>query len=377
MRRLALRHAGWILVAGCSGGGGPVDDPPAVAPGAGFASGTILVVASEGTDRSLAVLSLDTATGEAGILPGSPADLGIAITDAESLAADPPRRRVFFGSNLDGRIAVFDLDAAGRVVPAPGSPFLVERPGVGAIQVSPDGASIYVGYQGGTILSRYAVDAMGSLTLAQSIPAGGGSYVETMLLLGDVLYVGFQTSSDIKGFELDAQGAFTGTLVADVPTNARPDYLRALGATLYCSLATDGSVDAFAIAADGSLARLAGAPYRFPGITQFELIAIEPGGARIAVGAEKPTASLGLFTVNGDGSLAPAGDVFVLHDRKGGPEKLDFSADGRFLYLCDHVGEGLYVLDVVGDTPRFAAVPRYDLPGRQVDLLRFELPVAP
>jgi len=365
---------------GCSSdAGGPVALPVALAPLAPFASDTLLVVSSEDTSESLAVLALDTATGEVGLLPDSPASLGVTVGDAETLAADPARRRVFFGSNKGDGIAVVDLDGAGRPVPVTGSPFASESTGVSVIQAAPTGDLIYVGYHATNLLSRYSVSAGGSLTLEQSITTDTNGHVETMLLVDDVLYVGFESSSRIVGYRLDGTGAFAAgpQVVADVLTNARPDYLRRIGDKLYCSLAADGSVDAFAIEADGSLTRLAGAPYAYPGIGAFELIAVQPGGARIAVGAETPSAAIGVYLVNPDGSLAPAGEPLILHERKGGPEGMAFSADGRFLFVCDHVGIGLYVLELSGDLLEFSPTPRYRLPGRQIDILRLDLPAIP
>ena len=375
-----------FFAVGCSGSGGPqgpVADPPAAAPLAGFASGSILVVSSEATAQSLAVLSLDAATGEVGLLPGSPADLGVPITDAETLAADPSQRRVFFGSNTNGRIAVFELDAMGTPVPVAGSPFSAERTGVSVIKASATGSTIYVGYHFENIISRYDVGAAGALTLAQTISTGANRHVETMILIGDVLYIGFESTSRIVGYQIDGLEAFATdaqgvpTAVADVATNQRPDFLATIGDKLYCSLAQDSSIDAFTVESDGSLTRLAGAPYAFPGIGLFELIAIQPGGNLIAVGGERPSAAMGLYAVNADGSLTPAGAPFVIHNRKGGPEGLVFSADGRFLYVCDHVGQGLYVFDVSGGFLNAAATPRYALPGRQIDVIRLDLAVSP
>ena len=104
----------------------PVADPPAVVPLAGFASSSLFVVSSEDTVDGIAVLSLDVGTGEVGLLPGSPANFGVEIGDAETLAADPIARRVFLGSSINGLIAVFELDARGVPTQVAGSPFTAE-----------------------------------------------------------------------------------------------------------------------------------------------------------------------------------------------------------------------------------------------------------
>ncbi|MDH3591084.1 MAG: lactonase family protein, partial [Planctomycetota bacterium] len=324
----------------------------------------------------------NSTTGVLGLLPGSPADVGISIGDVETLAADAALRRVFFGSNESGRIAVVQIGDDGAPAPVAGSPFEAEQGSISVIKVSPTGQNLYVGYHAANLISRYTVDPTGALTLVQTISTGGRERVETMVLLGDVLYVGFLGSSSIIGIRLDGEafevdGLGAPVLAADVPTNTRPDYLVALGARLYCSLANDGSVDAFDVGADGSLTRIAGAPYRFDGIGLFELIAVQPGGGLLAVGAETPSGAAALFTINADGSLTPTGEAFVLHDRRGGPEGLTFSADGRFLYVCDHVGQGLYAFDVTGGTLAAAVPPRYELPGKQIDIVRLDVAVAP
>ena len=83
------------------------------------------------------------------------------------------------------------------------------------------------------------------------------------------------------------------------------------------------------------------------------------------------------YTVNSDGTLTPAGDALILHDHKGGLEGMFFSADGSFLFVCDHIGQGLYVFEITGSTIGFAATPRYELPSRQIDVLRLDVAVSP
>ena len=357
------------------------DGPLPIVPAQGFASGTVFVVSSEGTAESLAALSMDTNTGRLGMLPGSPFDPGIVIGDVETLASDPSRRRVFFGGD-GGALGVFDIDTIGRLIQVTGSPFAAERGTPSVIKTSPTGDMIYVGHHSESIISRYTVDGAGNLALAQTISTAPASHVETMLQIGDVLYVGFLNNSQIVGYQLDSTGVFTvdGMLnpitVANVTTNVRPDYLNAIGDKLYISLANDGSIDAFQIETNGDLTRLAGAPYKFPGIGLYELIAVRPGGTHIAVGAELPP-TVALYSVNGDGSLTPSGQPVTLHSGQGGPEGMAFSADGRFLYVCDHIGGGLYAFEITNDVLGFAPEARYELPGGQIDVLRLDIDVTP
>ncbi len=346
---------------------------------------SVLIVTSEGTPLSIALLGLDPATGLLTLDDDSPRDIGAPIGDVETLAFDPARRRIFMGSDQAGRIAVVTVTAQGRLDPVPGSPFLAERARPSSLTLSADATVLWVGYELEFVISAYAVDpASGAITpiAGSPFPTGAGpnvgTHVEHIMRSGDLLFAACRDTSNICLLRIDAAtGALAPTGTA-VTTNVRPDYLREIGDRLYCSLSGDGSVDAFDVdRAAPTLTRLAGAPYKFPGIGIYEHIEVHPGGALIAVGSELP-AAVALYAVNpADGTLAPTGAALVLHPGQGGPEGMEWSPDGRFLYVASHVNEpGVYAFELAGGALQPASPARYVLPGRQIDLLLAPLPIS-
>ena len=84
-----------------------------------------------------------------------------------------------------------------------------------------------------------------------------------------------------------------------------------------------------------------------------------------------------LYAIEADGSLTATGAPQLLHPFTGGPEGMEWSPDGRFLYVADHAAPGLFVLELRGGALAPAAVPRYRLPGRQIDVKLFARQVTP
>jgi len=342
--------------------------------GPGFASNTVLIVTSEGTPRTLAILSVDVVSGRLGLMPGSPADVGAPVNDVETLAVDTLRRRVIVGSSLTGVIAVVSIAADGSIAPVAGSPFAAERAAPSVCFLNGD--VLYVGYEGDSVISQYAVDpATGALsTLAPTLTIAG-THVESIARSGDFLFVGCNTTSNIVTLAIDPATGVLSTTGLAIATNVRPDYLRVLGSRLYGSLSADGTVDAFDInPATGALTRLAGAPYPYPGLGIYEHIEVQPGGQFVAVGSELPPAAA-LYAVNADGSLSPSGTAQVMPGTQGGPEGMEFTPDGRFLYVANHIESGIYVFPV--GTGTLGAPRRWRLEGAQIDLALVGMSVAP
>ncbi|MFQ5505883.1 MAG: beta-propeller fold lactonase family protein [Planctomycetota bacterium] len=375
---LLLAAAG--LLSGCDSEGVSPFCRPGVPAGAGFPSNLTLLVSSEATPLTLAVLSLDQVDGRLGVV-GGPLDVNASISDAETLAADEANRRIYLGSDLSGTVAVVTMDGTGKLTPVSGSPFSLEAPQPTVVRLNTASNVAYVGYRDQSFLSRYPIDpATGALGSALPKVPINGTFIETMQRLGDLLYVICNTTSNILAFRIEADGTLTD-LGVNVPLDPRPDYIDfvtdSLAGTnrLYVSL-TAGSIDAFDVnTATGALARLPGAPYPFPGLTTFELLRASPDGQFIAVGSERPPAA-GLLRVESDGSLTPVHSQ-VMSEGTGGPEGMVWTPNGRFLLVANHLLGGIHVYERVGELLRTGPVPCYTLPGRPIDLVMTSMAVNP
>ena len=83
------------------------------------------------------------------------------------------------------------------------------------------------------------------------------------------------------------------------------------------------------------------------------------------------------YALRYDRSLTPEAQPLRLSGEVGGPEGMAFTADGRFLYVCDHIVGGLFVIDVGDGTLHLSTPGRIDLPGKQIDVVRMDIAVIP
>lgn len=327
-----------------------------------------MTVSSRNTAGTLSLLSINQTTGELGLLPGFPQDVGTPIADAETLAVDAFNRRVYLASNLNGKISVSDIDLAGRATPIAGSPFDSDAISPTVLSLGPNRDVLYVGYADENFISILSVDpATGAIGAPLSAPLViNGRSIETMKPLGDLLYVFCRDSSNILCFRIEPSGLLT-TLPVNVTLPSRPDFADFIGNRLYVSTA-GSEFEGFDLDPNtGDLTRIAGSPWVFPGLDRYELIRAHPSGNFIAAGAEDP-ANVGLLEVNPtDGTLTLV-NVLNLTSNIGGPEGIFWEPSGRFLYVADHIGEGLFVFELVNGRLQPAATPRYRLPGGQIDI---------
>lgn len=347
--------------------------------GPGFASAISLVVASERTPETLAVLSVDETSGALGLV-GGPRDVEAPIGDVESAAVDVAARRVYLGSDLDGTLAVADVAATGALATIAGSPFPLESAAPTVVVPNPGADRLYVGYRDEAFLSVFPLDpgtgAVG--TALAPVPLDGMS-VETARRVGDLLYVLCNATENILAFRVEANGDLTD-LGVDVRASGRPDYVEFIGdgvgpTRLYVSTLA-GLVDGYDVdVATGALTTLPGSPYEFPGLTTHELLRATADGAYLGLGTEVPPA-VALLGVEADGSLTPL-DFVQMNGGVGGPEGIVWTPNGRFLMVANHTVGGIFVFERVGDRLEAAQVPRVLLPGFPVDLVLTDLAVAP
>lgn len=345
---------------------GPI--PGGVAPLAGFPSQVTMIVSSRNTARTLSLLSVDQSTGELGLLPGFPTDVGAPVGDAETLAVDAFNRRVYLASNINGMIAVSNIDLAGQATPVAGSPFASGGAAPTVLSLGSNRDVLYVGYENENFISMLSVNtSSGAIGAPISPPLIiNGRSIETMKQFGDLLYVFCRDTSNILCFRIEPNGTLT-TLPVNVSLPSRPDFADFIGNRLYVS--TFGNeFEGFDIDPNfGDLTRIQGSPWVFPGLDRYELIRAHPSGNFIAVGTEIP-ASVGLLAVDStDGSLSLV-NVLRLTPNVGGPEGIFWEPSGRFLYVNDHIGEGIFAFELVNGRLQPAATPRYRIPGGQIDM---------
>jgi 6-phosphogluconolactonase (cycloisomerase 2 family) len=376
--------AAWSITTGtsCSGGGevdGSFPAPEGTPVGAGFASSLSLVVTSEDTPQTLALLSVDEATGALGIA-GGPLDVMAPIGDVETAAVDVAARRVFVGSDLAGTVSVANVAATGALAPIAGSPFPLESAAPTVVHPNAANDLLYVGYRGEAFISVLPVDpATGAVGAALPRVPISGSSIETLRSIGNLLYVICNSTENILAFRIEANGELTD-LGVDVLASGRPDYIEFIGdgvgmTRLYVSTVA-GLIDGFEIdVASGALTPLPGSPYVFPGLTTHELLRASDDGIYLGLGTESPPA-VALFRVELDGSLTPL-DFVPMHAGLGGPEGIVWTPNGRFLIVADHTVGGIFVFERIGDTLQYGPVPRYLLPGRPIDLVLSDLAVSP
>jgi 6-phosphogluconolactonase (cycloisomerase 2 family) len=367
------------LVLGCSSSSRSSNArvfPAGVAPGPGFPSAVVLAVSSRGTSESLSLLSIDQVSGELGLLPGSPIDVGTPVGDFETLAVDAFNRRIYLGSDSNGLISVSSVAGDGSLSPIAGSPFLSERGSPTVLVLNPNRTAIYVGYAGDNVVSQLSVDpATGAIGAALGPPVTiNGVHVETMRLLGDLLFVFCRNTNNILCLRVESNGTLT-PLGLNEPLQGRADYADFIGQRMYVSTGGNFFYGFDVDPATGALTALPNSPWTFPGLSRYELIRADPSGQFIAVGAEEP-ASIGLLKVEANGSLSLV-NIVSQTNLVGGPEGIFWEPNGRFLYVADHIGLGLFVYELVNGQLAPAAVPRYRLPGGQIDLVVSPMSVNP
>ncbi|MDF1663994.1 MAG: hypothetical protein P1V97_19650 [Planctomycetota bacterium] len=342
--------------------------PGGIAPVAGFPSQVTMTVSSRNTARTLSLLSVDQSTGELGLLPGFPLDVGAPVGDAETLAVDAFNRRVYLASNINGMIAGSNIDLAGRATPIAGSPFASEGAAPTVLSLGANRDVLYVGYENENFISLLSVNPTTGVVGAPISPplVINGNFIETMKQLGDLLYVFCRNTSNILCLRIEPNGTLT-TLPVNVSLPSRPDFADFIGNRLYVSTA-GSELEGFDLdPSTGDLTRIQGSPWVFPRLDRYELIRAHPSGDFIAVGAEDP-ANVGLIAVDSvDGSLSLV-NVLGLTPNVGGPEGIFWEPSGRFLYVNDHIGEGIFVFELVNGRLQPAATPRYRLPGGQIDM---------
>lgn len=261
--------------------------------------------------------------------------LTAALATLAVTAGAAAKPRVYVVGNASGNVAALDADAAGSLIPVPGSPFAAGASAV-SIAMTPDGRRAYV-VNASTVppsVSAYNVTATGALT-----PIAGVFYVGALPLgnavtpSGRFMYVNNRDSGDVSAFEIHGTGAMTVVPGSPFPVAGSPVGIAvsADGRFLYTQN-LQGTVSALAIAADGTLAAIPGSPFPSGGKEPWAG-AVTPDGRFLYV-VNLGSNDISGFAIGPDGSLSPLAGFPVA---SGGvePNGIAVSPDGRRLYAMN------------------------------------------
>ncbi len=294
---------------------------PSTAPNA------IVALRVDGTGAITPVAGSPFATGGTGMATVPGAEYAHRIVVSRS------RNRLFAGNDLDGSIAVFDINSqTGALSPVPGSPFFVadwgNNPGI-SLAVSNDGNFLY---GSNTNVVSFAVAMDGALTQigarwAFSARTNGCAISEA----NDYLYLAM---SDRVSALKTGSGGLTSTPPAslslgNVPTDVA---LTHAGDTLY--VGSKNGINAFHVAA-GTFTPVAGTPF-FGGSSNLSGLTLDfYERVLVAYGFSGPALAAGLL--GNSGALSPgAGSPFqpVL-----APTGAVLSPDGRQLFTSNNASQ--------------------------------------
>ena len=278
---------------------------------------------------------------------------------------------VYVDDNTAGTntIGVFDRQADGSLVPAPGSPFAAGGAGAGhgladqgAVQVADGGQYVVAVDAGSNEISVLRIRPDGSLRLV-SVVASGGTLPDSVAVHGDLVYVANSgTVANYTGFILGRGGSLTPLAGSTVPlpSGAAPadvlfngDGTRLVGTEVGPSV-----IDSFTVGSDGLLAAASGSPFPAQGLGPFgsEFRPTNPNQLFVSnahnVGAG--TGTISAFNDSVDGILTPIG-ASPFADNQTAPCWVEITPDGEFLFTVN-TGSG--------------EISRYSIaPGGQLTLL--------
>jgi 6-phosphogluconolactonase (cycloisomerase 2 family) len=263
----------------------------------------------------------------------------------------PDGRFAFSAAREANEIWSYAVDRRGLLTPLFVTPGQDDFPF--GMNISPDGRTLYVGSQGTSVISTYAINPDGSITARGPAVRSGAAHTRVMSMTPDgrFLFVGHGDPaggdpSILTGFAVQPDGTLVqhvgpilvGTIAAGIPS-ITPD-----GRFLYLPGQLSNEVHGFGIGADGSLTSVPGSPY--PASGQPFGTTITPDGRHLYVANQLEDAVHG-FGIGADGSLTtvpgspfPAGDL---------PVGLTTSPDGRFLYVGNFDSHDVYVYEIASE----------------------------
>jgi len=238
---------------------------------------SFVYVNNQDTINTVSGFSVST-TGTLAAVPGSPfATGGIGSTTTcyglDRMVISTPDKLLFVSNSGDQTISVFQIDSAGSLAAAPGSPFAsgLALDGCGGISlaVTPDGKLLMASSNGQ--VQSFNIAASGSLTPAV-LNANCCAPTVGMKLSPDRKLLAISNETSVSIYTVNADGSLTavpGTPFAQQGTgqvsglefSCAADHLYASEA----SFATSTITDAWTVSPAGVLAPVAGSPFLNPG----------------------------------------------------------------------------------------------------------------
>jgi 6-phosphogluconolactonase (cycloisomerase 2 family) len=324
---------------------------------------TLYINNDQQPSNSVSAYRIDPATGGIVLIDGSPYFTGGAGPefpgDVRMLALHEGTRRLF-ASNVNS-IAVFDIDpVTGAPTVVDGSPFGTNTDKIFGLAVAPDGAIVYAAafFMDSVVIMDVAAD--GTLSENGSSPVAAVNQADIPVITPDgaFLYVngeggefaGFAVNADgtlaaLDGspFEIDKENGFAFFIALD--TTGDYLYIPDFGLDAIYSYSIDGSTGAPALTAE--------APQTANGV---QSLAFTPDGNRLFA-AQSHQTTVYRFPVLAGGDLSPATSIDLFDDGLTGMAGLGVTANGRYLYVIDEIGEDINVYNIDAGYNLSQAVP--------------------
>ena len=287
---------GGLGVAGCSYGNNygngvgcglanTIPAGPAPAPGSEFVFVPNALCAPGVANDVMSVLVLNGTTFSNGPVP-------LVQTGNEPVWAtvDPTNHFVYVTNFADNTVSAFTLNTAtGQIAVVPGSPFLA---GIGpaAAAVDPSGMFLYVANDGtstgGGSISGYKINANGSLTQVPGSPFTTNPALtpqQGIAVTAGFVYVSNVASNNVSAFSFDNTGKLTQlatspfTLAPALTPEPESLAVDPAGNLLFTANTNSDNVSAFTIKGDGSLTQDAGSPFS-PGFSSPQYLTTDQTG---------------------------------------------------------------------------------------------------
>jgi YVTN family beta-propeller protein len=230
-----------------------------------------LLFATNEQTNNISVFSIDPATGDLTIVPGSPFPTGGISGSGISLGVTPDNEFLFASSSGSNDITVFSVAANGTLTPIPGSPFAAGGLPDG-IKVSPDGRFLAVALISPDAVGVFTIESNGALTAVPGSPFPAAAFgsvagvdincASNLLFGGEANVVG----TNIDAFSMGSNGALIpipGSPFNNQGTgnNSNVVVLSPSDRHLFVSNQVSNTITVFDVASDGALSLVSGSPF--------------------------------------------------------------------------------------------------------------------